>query len=121
MLLQDFDCELEYIEGRTNVVADCLSRMTNNFEHVDDLDSLGSSIVQKPLVMMAEMCEMCASGREYCDLCGVEFCAECENVPTGLPVHYCAQCIPKLDPLDPSMNIDLLRLLSGEDEVLLIQ
>jgi hypothetical protein len=35
-------------------------------------------------------------------------------------MHYCAQCIPKLDPLDPSMNIDLLRLLSGEDEVLLI-
>ena len=46
MLLQDFDYELEYVEGGTNAVADCLSRMTNNFEHVDDLDSLGSSIVQ---------------------------------------------------------------------------
>ena len=48
MLLQEFDYELEYVTGKSNVVADCLSRMTCNVEEVKEDETLGSSL---PVVM----------------------------------------------------------------------
>ena len=35
---------MEYVVGRANVVADCLSRLTCNVETVKEEDSLGSSV-----------------------------------------------------------------------------
>lgn len=48
MALQEFDYRLEYLAGKSNLVADGLSRLTTNFEKVDECDSLGSSL---PLVL----------------------------------------------------------------------
>jgi hypothetical protein len=48
-------------------------------------------------------------------------CFGCElGTPNDLHFVYCKRCVDKLDPKDPTMNIDLLRMLSGvAKEVLL--
>lgn len=43
-------------------------------------------------------------------------CMVCKvGTPTDLPFLYCKECVAKLDNLDPSMNIPLLKMLVSED------
>ena len=45
MLLQEFDYRLEYVTGKSNLVADGLSRLTTHCEEViPETDTLGTSL-----------------------------------------------------------------------------
>lgn len=47
----------------------------------------------------------------------MNFCADCEDgSDSSLPFVYCGECKRKLDERDPTMNLDLLRVLCMEDK-----
>lgn len=99
------------------MVADCLSRMTNNVEVVPEEESLGSSLpCEVAFHVERGACGLCNRTKVQCDMCGNGFCKECfGGTDEKLPFVYCGKCVDMLDDKDPTTNLDLLRILVAED------
>lgn len=95
--------------------------MTCNVEEVEEEDSLGSSVPLTLTVLEDTACSNCGYQQVICDYCGNEFCKICEKgIKDNLVFDYCDLCVNKLDPQDPSMNLDLLKVIQAEDSKQLI-
>ena len=84
---------MEYVAGKSNVVADCLSRMTNNVEIVPEDETLGSSL---PVVLHVDRgdCKGCGDMKVQCDSCGNGYCTRCfGGTNEQLPFVYCSNCV----------------------------
>lgn len=54
---------------------------------------------------------------DECDIFGQTMCFGCQlATPAHLPFVYCKNCVDRLDPKDPTMNIHLLRLLNDDSK-----
>lgn len=115
-IVNEFDYELQYVQGKVNVVADALSRLTNGtvaFEN-ETLELQGPSRVMTSTV---GSCECVDEPEDECDLCGKTICFGCElATPANLQFIYCKDCVDLLDNKDPTMNLALLRLLKGNSK-----
>lgn len=113
-IVNEFDYEIEYVQGKSNIVADALSRLT-----------IGSTVfsgetleLELPVsyTIKEKTCDYCAEEFDWCDKCGKRMCLICElGSPSHLPFLYCKSCAGQLDSKDPTMNLPLLRLLVGDE------
>ena len=70
MELQEFDYEVTYVTGKSNLVADCLSRMTTKVEHEQViLHTVDGST--------CDNCKASSGGLVHCALCGNRVCDDC--------------------------------------------
>ncbi len=110
MVLQEFDYKVTYVEGKANVVADALSRLTTNREVVPVEESL-SDVVAMAVETSVGACSKCDYEFDKCGLCGVDKCCECNSTNKDLPAVYCDACRKKLDVSDPIQDVSLMEYL----------
>ena len=106
--------ELEYVEGKSNVVADALSRLTCNVEATTTEGFLGyhdfnfyseEEINAIPCLVCGESDD---EGRTFylCDKCGHGTHADCmhpdRDMRTDMVFWYCSHCVSNLDKDDPA-------------------
>ena len=92
--------------------------MTCRVEFVKEDETLGSSlpILSNSNIIVNE-CKVCNRDTIECSKCSKEFCASyAPGTDVNLPFVYCETCMKYLDTCDPTMHLDLLKLLCVEDE-----
>ena len=112
-IVNEFDYELEYVKGKSNQVADALSRMTTGvIEFANETLEVSMPLVHS---VHTRDCQFCDDEYDSCDKCGKQMCLVCQlGSPSHLPFLYCRECVEHLDSDDPTMNLPLLKLLMGD-------
>lgn len=106
-IINEFNYELEYVKGKSNAVADALSRLTVG-QLMFENESLELNTSHR-VMNSTTSCGCIDALEDECDLCGETVCFGCElATPSNLQFVYCHKCASKLDPKDPTMNIPLL-------------
>ena len=90
MILQEFDYKVTYLEGKSNIVADALSRLTTNKEVVPVEESLSDAVAMTvERASSSSSCAECDVEFEKCGLCGGDKCCDCSGSNRELPAVYC--------------------------------
>ena len=79
-------------------------------ECLGELDKYCATVVEKD-------CSFCETDFHWCDMCGKQMCLVSDlGTSHDFPFVYCKSCGNKLDNKDPSMDLNLLRLLVRNED-----